>query len=63
MYVRRTTNPPTGVSDMKKSLPIAIKIVLMAVAVAISTFGVVIGESSTVFHKAANVCMECIGIG
>lgn len=48
---------------MKKSLPIAIKIVLMAVAVAISTFGVVIGESSTVFHKAANVCMECIGIG
>ena len=46
-----------------KNIPTVIKIGLIVVAVAVSTLGVFLGESSTVFHKAANVCMECIGIG
>ena len=36
---------------------------LLAVAVAFVVAGVWRGEVRTVFIKAANICLECIGLG
>lgn len=38
-------------------------VLLLVLSVTMIVMGVLIGEPSVVFKKAANVCMECIGIG
>ena len=37
--------------------------VLYALAVVYLALGVWRGETETVFRKAVNICMECIGLG
>ena len=37
--------------------------VLLAAAVLCLALGVWRGETETVFRKAVNICMECIGLG
>ncbi|QUO32235.1 CD1871A family CXXC motif-containing protein [Coprococcus sp. AF21-14LB] len=37
--------------------------VVVAVGVLLILFGIWKGEPDTVWNKAANICMECIGIG
>ena len=37
--------------------------VLLAAAVLCLALGVWRGENETVFRKAVNICMECIGLG
>lgn len=38
-------------------------IALVALAAVFLTVGVWRGEAQTVFRKAVNICMECIGLG
>ena len=38
-------------------------LVLLAAAVLCLALGVWRGETETVFRKAVNICMECIGLG
>ena len=38
-------------------------IITLAVAVLFLALGVLRGETQTVFRKAVNICMECIGLG
>lgn len=47
----------------EKIMPLFARILLFAVAAASCAYGIYSGEADTVYRKAANVCMECIGIG
>lgn len=38
-------------------------IVIIALGIAFIVLGVGRGEDQTVFRKAINICMECIGLG
>ena len=38
-------------------------LLLLAVGIAFLAIGVWRGEAETVFRKAVNICMECIGLG
>lgn len=40
-----------------------IRTLLLCAAVAFIAFGIFRGEAETVFSKAVNICLECIGIG
>ncbi len=49
--------------DNERIVPVCVTVLLMLLAVASCVFGVYRGEMDTVFNKAINICMECIGIG
>lgn len=40
-----------------------VQLLLIVVAVGFICFGVYRGEVETVFSKAINLCLECVGIG
>ncbi len=45
---------------LRQNLP---ALLLMAAGAAFLAIGVWRGEDQTVFRKAINICMECIGLG
>ncbi len=47
----------------QRTIPLWITFVLLIAAISSLIFGVYRGEVRTVYRKAANICMECIGIG
>ncbi len=49
--------------EQKKELPAAVTILLLLLAIALCLLGIHQGETAEVFRKAANICMECIGLG
>lgn len=40
-----------------------LQLVLLAIGVAILSFGALRGEADTVLAKAIRLCLECVGIG
>jgi hypothetical protein len=40
-----------------------IRIILITVAAAFLTAGILLGDNAAIFRKAVFICMECIGIG
>ena len=47
----------------RKEIPAWVTWALLALAIAMCTFGVIRGEWKDVMRKAVTICMECIGIG
>ena len=48
---------------MKNNNKKYIRYIILGLAIASLTFGVIRGDMAAVFQKAAAICMECIGIG
>ena len=48
---------------MRRKLHLAVKVLLLGLAIASFVFGIYRGELKTVQRKASTVCLECIGIG
>ncbi len=49
-----------NLSEKQKS---RIRLGLVVLSVVLIGLGIMQGEPATVFNKAANICLECIGIG
>lgn len=47
----------------KRTITILICLAVLTAGGAMLTFGIFRGEVETVFTKAVNICLECIGIG
>ena len=48
---------------MKQKAEILLKTALILASIACIAFGIYRGEAETIFIKAINICMECIGLG
>lgn len=48
---------------MRRTLRIAVPIVLLAVGAAFVGIGIGKGQAAEVLQKAIRICLECIGIG
>ena len=48
---------------MTQKLRITLAVCLLAVGIGFMALGAVRGEVTTVWRKAATVCLECIGLG
>lgn len=48
---------------MTKKLRVTLVVCLLAVGAAMMMLGAARGEVTTVWRKAATVCLECIGLG
>lgn len=48
---------------MARIRDLAVRLAIMASAVLMVVIGIRNGEARTVFEKAVNICLECIGIG
>ena len=57
-YSRENRMEKTG-----KKAGVAVRLLLVGAAVCLLAAGTARGEVRTVLTKAANICMECIGIG
>lgn len=49
--------------ERKKAEGNLLTIILLALGLGFITIGIYREEFSIVFHKAINICLECIGIG
>ena len=49
--------------NTKKNVPYKVTMILLVLAIASCFLGAYGGEVKTVFQKATNICLECIGIG
>lgn len=48
---------------MSAKMQTLLRCLILVLAVAALLYGIYSGECETVFTKATNVCLECIGIG
>lgn len=49
--------------DKKNMIGKVLWVAAVLIAAGMIAFGAVSGEATTVFNKAATICMECIGLG
>jgi hypothetical protein len=59
----RRLQHPLPTRSMTRRSRTALGLVLLLAAVAMAVSGYVFGNPLVIFQKAANVCLECIGVG
>ncbi len=47
----------------QRGLPGLLPLLLLLAALGMLAYGAASGEAEVIFVKAANICMECIGLG
>jgi len=48
---------------MKRRSRIRLGVILICVTAALALTGYILGNPLVIFQKAANICLECIGVG
>jgi len=46
-----------------RNVPLSIRISFLVIAVLMAVSGYIWGNPTTIWQKAANICLECIGVG
>lgn len=57
------TGSASEMKDKKNMIGKVLWVAAVLIAAGMIAFGAVSGEATTVFNKAATICMECIGLG